>query len=115
MIYKYLIQTRERIKNMFIPKHPLTTRAYELPDGTLVEAGTYEDHKCDEVPAMVAVSVTDFIKSGQTPPKCGGISSTTILPQAVFAQQFVKAFNAAATPASAPAPAQESINEPKTE
>lgn len=104
MIYKYLKRALARI--IVPPKHPLYSRSYVI-NNEVVSADSYDDTPYDERievdnPPSVAVQVA----AGERLKPMGSAPSTTMLSDAVFAQQFVRSFEAAGASVSAdPVPA----------
>lgn len=92
MIYKYLKNAVKRALDAYIPKHPNPQRYWELPDGSIVVADSYDDVELDkEGNFRPAPSITDTIKAGNET-KLGGLVNPTIFTAAEFSQKFLRQF-----------------------
>lgn len=96
MILKYLLNAVAR--RIVTPKHPLFSRSYVV-NNDVVSADSYDDTPFDVVPDVNdPPSVPLQIAAGERLKPMGSAPSTTVLSDAVFAQQFVRSFKAAADP-----------------
>lgn len=88
---------------MFIPVHPHYYRSWQLPDGSIVYADSYDDTVFDKDERMSvttnhdAPTITDYVKSGELSELAtiNGSPEVTMLSAAEFAAKFVDIFNAA--------------------
>lgn len=95
MLLEYLRKAIERVKNS--PQshlyNPQFCRSWELPDGQLVIADTYDETELDKTEVVKNPSFLDYFRSKQKPPVIGSLSSNTALTSSQFAQQFLDKFN----------------------
>lgn len=95
MLYKYMKVALERI--MKAPQanqySPQMSRSWELPDGTLVVADTFDKTEMDNNETVNSPSFLDFFRSKQKPPVMGQMSPSTALTAAEFSQRFLTKFN----------------------
>lgn len=103
MHYKNLMRSAARMASLFIPKHPLLTRGSWTDDDKFVAALTYDDTDFDVVPDVPYIPFSSYLRTGETPPRIGSMAHTSRLADVAFADNFVRAFNAASAPPSAPA------------
>lgn len=89
---KYLASAHKRVQASDIPKHPLITRCWELPDGKLVVADTSEDVELDKEDLKSCPTFQDYLKAHRDPPRVGSLQPNTFLSAAAFSAQFMTAF-----------------------
>lgn len=121
---KYLATAHKRVQDAEIPKHPLITRCWELPDGKLVVADTSDDVELDKEDLRNCPTFQDYLKANRKPPVIGSLQSGTFLSASAFGAQFMTAFahagevdQAAAAALAAEKAAKETpvVETPKTE
>lgn len=95
MLLEYLTKAIERVKNSFQSKiySPQYCRSWELPDGQLVIADTYDETEMDKTEYVKNPSFLDFFRAKQKPPVIGSLQPSCALTSSQFAQQFLDKFN----------------------
>lgn len=88
----YLARSHQRVQASVVPKHPLITRCWELPDGKLVVADTSEDVELDKEDLKSCPTFQDYLKAHRDPPRVGSLQPNTFLSAASFSAQFMTAF-----------------------
>lgn len=98
-MHKYMKKSVKRVKSLPQASHysPMLHRSWELPDGTLVTADTYDKTELDENDEVSSPSFRDYYQSKQKPPTMGAMSPNTGLTASVFAQQFLSKFHRLST------------------
>lgn len=73
------------------PEHPHYSRSYELPDGTLVTADSFDTQECDHYVEIEAPSISDMVAVGEKPARIRS-GSVNRLSEVEFAQMFLREF-----------------------
>ena len=95
MFFEYLKNAIERIKAAPQSKiySPQFCRSWELPDGQLVVADTYDLTEMDKKEVTSSPSFLDFFRAHQKPPVVGSLNPNNALTAAQFSQVFLAKFN----------------------
>lgn len=96
MVFKYINKSFERISSIVFPQHPEYYRSYIDADGNIITASSFDPVEFDKS-CMPYVSTVDYLRSGSMPPKMGALRPNTQAAVSAVADDFVRAFNDAAT------------------